>query len=132
MRPAPPLLDGSEAAFIDADSERLNRVLSRVVRGLYRHTLGAILPATANVVAFPHDAPGFAEFLASDVDAVRCQRALPSGWKIVGEDAFAFRCVWDEDQPQASYWELRFYGGLYFTAVTAPGAGRVGRHSDRQ
>jgi len=107
-----------EAGVLDIDPARLQRVISRVIRGLFFHHLSHRLPSdhTINIVS-NWFTPDTCEELANEFQQIgECLSAAPL--IEMGINMFSYRYRVDEDEADVSMWWLNFYNHRQFLCVT--------------
>jgi hypothetical protein len=96
------------------DRRRLNNVVARITRGLFRHHSGRRLPIECEVDAFTSRAlsqGGAATVLELIGD-------LRSPVHSIGNGAFSYRCSVAHDQENSSFWMFVVYGAFSFASLT--------------
>lgn len=107
--------DGS----VNLDRSRVERVMERVIRGLYFHHVQQTLsPATELRIWFTcfGDALPIDIELANLLDHLNSQRLYRIGNGIV-----SYRCILDSDEAESSAWHFCFYQKNEVVGVTVPG-----------
>ena len=104
---------------VDVDLERIERVIKRIVKGLFFREMGRRLPDTHEATAMtdPRFLPG-EETMASLRSILAALRAQPV--REIGKGVFSYRFVVAADQPDATVWLLCFFEGLWTIGVTLP------------
>lgn len=115
---------GTAGAY-DVDLARLDRVVCRIVRGLFYHERRSRFPIDGTVRSWADD--GLID-LDHQVRA-RLQRnviepTLATPPRVIGNDVLRYWLAYDEAHEYTGAWVLRFYGKVNFLAVTLP-AGSV-------
>jgi hypothetical protein len=110
-----------ETAMFTADSERLFRVVRRIVRGLFYHHQGAALGDDVKVAEWIDDAPKGvpASGLMALHEAImaRVRDQVPHA---IGRDVLRYWMVHDAADARKSAWALVFYGAVRFLVMTVP------------
>jgi hypothetical protein len=101
----------------DVDLDRLNRVATRIVKGLFFHERGYRLPDTheASAIVDPRlrlEEQGLDD-TAKVLAALQTQPA-----RTIGNGVFSYRFLFTEDEPDCSVWLMSFYEKLYAIGVT--------------
>jgi hypothetical protein len=103
-----------KAAVYDADLSRLNRVVERIMKGLFFYHRGKRLPddLRANVYALD----GFTQ---SDVEVAECfvrfyQFVHEAELHVIGENVFSYRMRFLSDVPDAGIFFCTFYNAMSF------------------
>jgi hypothetical protein len=111
-------IDQQPALVMDVDITRLNRVASRIIRGLWRHEVGSRLPLTVYAHGLLID--GFQSADGSLDAAVpgMLQLAQAGESRSRGSDVIAYWYKRVVDQPHTSVWALRFFGRVWFLGLT--------------
>jgi hypothetical protein len=108
----------------DVDLSRLDRAITRVVRGLYYHERHDPLPILAGVRAWSED--GLRDLHANTVAALRRSVLRPLSSvepRVFGTPpTFEYRHQFCRDMAHASAWLLQFYGDVRFLCITLPPA----------
>jgi len=109
-----------QAGVYDVDLERLNRVATRIVRGLFYHHSRRRIPNEYRVVAYCTTGIG-----SSQTEVVTQVRDMVNGLlsgkpHIVGKGTFAYWYRFLEEDVQLSAWLLVFYKKIAFVGITAP------------
>ncbi len=110
---------GPQPAF-QIDWPRINRVIARIVRGLFFHETGKVLPSQYVAVSFHFE--GFDRYdihMMSTLKRIH-DNALAGGVRTVGGGVFEYGHRATEGDPSATVWALRFYEAPSFVAFTAP------------
>ena len=93
------------------ENERLEKVVSKIVRGLYYHEYQEALPAAAEVIC---------NFVQRPLAMSPIENIVPElhfgSRKWPGIFEYRFNCV--AEKPEASIWLIRFYGCHVFWALT--------------
>lgn len=93
------------------DERRFDRVVQKIVRGLYYFEYGDALPADTEVMTL------FLSTKARFETAVAYAHQL--GWgKRQWPGIFEYRCSRVPGTPQGSMWLMRFYGNTHFWAIS--------------
>jgi hypothetical protein len=103
------------------DLDRLDRVVQRIVKGLFYHEQKSRLPDHYD--AFACSASGLsnlardlkAHIVASIVDPILVQTP-----KTIGNNVFTYRFIFAPEDPNVSAWHLIFYEKVVFLCFTAP------------
>lgn len=96
---------------IQFDERRFDRVVQKIVRGLYYFEYGETLPADTKVMTL------FLSTKARFETFVACAHQL--GWgKRQWPGIFEYRCNRAPGVPQGSMWLMRFYGNTHFCAIS--------------
>jgi hypothetical protein len=93
------------ATLVDADLERVNRVLERIVRGLYFKELGVAVPANRSVRAFP-------ESPTQPFEMEAMQPVIGYNPRSVANGAFEYWYRPMDDDPQSVVILMRFFAGI--------------------
>lgn len=107
-----------EAGSLNVDVARIQRVLDRIVRGLFFHHLSKRLPKTGSISVvsdwFVPDLPGE---VRTSVEAVLdfLSTAEPT---VIGSGVFCYRYRIIEEEPYGSVWWLSFYDHRRFLCST--------------
>ena len=102
----------------DVDLDRLSRVISRVVRGLYFHTTRRLFPANHQIMVITRDIlPSCDRTLLAAIKSV-AEKLEGRPITSIGKDVFTFRWHIEPDEI-ASAWEMVFYRSVVFLAITA-------------
>jgi hypothetical protein len=99
---------------------RLDRVVARVVKGLFFHELEHRLSTTYEAVAYAED--GLRDLDAATRDRLReyCGIATSQLQKNVGRDVFSYWHVATQEDSNATFWVMTFYKSTAFIALTGP------------
>lgn len=103
----------------DVDDDRLIRVLTRIVKGLFFHEKGYRLPDTHEAVAElePRREPG-ADGLTDEMKVLAALRAQPV--RMLGNGVFSYRFLFTQDDPDCSVWQMTFYEAVHSIGYTLP------------
>jgi len=117
-----------QAGGYDVDIARLDRVASRVVRGLLYHELGARLDENYEVAVYSED--GLASADLPTLSELRRTILAPLSSrpaKTIGNGVFEYRYSLTERSDSSSAWLLVFYGQVRFLGLVGrlPGLGRA-------
>jgi hypothetical protein len=101
------------------DLDRLDRVATRIVKGLFYHERGYRLPDTHRASARV-DARLMPDEQGSS-DTAKVLAALQTQPLIaIGDGVFSYRFVFTEDEPDCSVWLMSFYERLFAIGFTLP------------
>jgi hypothetical protein len=112
----------------NVDLGRMDRVMSRVVRGLYRHEFASRLPTDASVTTWSED--GLRDLDLERMTIVASLVGPLSGQsdRLIGDGTtFRYRYLEATDMKHASAWLLTVYSNARFLAVTLPKGSREQR-----
>jgi hypothetical protein len=107
-RTEPFLLNGyRQVGVVDADADRLRRVVERIVRGLFAHSFGVSLPPEADIRVWA----------ASEIAEAGISSAAEPWMSLLGDvalheiggHAFAYRFAAVPEFPLWQVWHLRFF-----------------------
>lgn len=102
---------------LSVEGARLNRVASRIVRGLFYHEKGFRLPDTCEAVAF-------ADPLTMSDDPEIVHRVvsfmLTKPENVIGDNVFSYRYHFHEEKEDTSAWLMTFYESMLFSGSTSP------------
>jgi hypothetical protein len=101
------------------DLDRLNRVATRIVKGLFFHERGYRLPDTHRAFGLVDprlipDEQGV-KSTATVLAALQTQQA-----RTVGNGVFSYKFLFTEDESDSSVWLMSFYENLFAIGVTLP------------
>jgi hypothetical protein len=107
----------------DVDLRRLNRVVKRMVSGLFYHEFGERVPDTHEAIAFAESGykgsnPATLEWLRAKCEAIQSSAARGRG-----EGVFTYWVRRTEEDPYTTGWVLVFYGAVGFLGFTTPKGG---------
>jgi hypothetical protein len=112
------LLLGRRAGY-GVDLDRLNRVVTRIVKGLFFHEKGYRLPATHEAVGLVDPKLNQEEqslaYLTKVLGPLQFQPETR-----VGDGIFSYRFLFTTDEPDSSVWLMSFYEKLHAIGVTLP------------
>lgn len=111
---------GERLAF-DVDLSRLDRVVSRVVRGFYFKETGKYLPPEFSATVYSE--AGLRRVDSATADNLRrhlIKPALDSPLRTIGNSVLDYRAAFLSDREHVSAWILRFYKKIYFFGITHP------------
>ena len=112
------LYKGAAVAY-DVDLERVNRVLTRIVKGLFFHEMGYRLPDTHEVFT-AIDPPVDLE-RERDTNEFRVFAALLTRPIIeIGDGVFSYRFLSSGEDSDSTVWLLTFYGAILAVGLTLP------------
>ncbi len=106
----------------DVDIERLNKVICRIVAGIFYHHHSRRVPDTFTISSFYMDV---LDLYATDsyrlfTDIV--QALIQRQPNVIGRDVFAYWYQHLDDNVTSSAWLLRFYGKVYWVSIIFPRA----------
>jgi hypothetical protein len=103
--------------LIRIDKDRVEIILERLTRGFYYHYVSAVLP---NSVLFEWAVPK----REPDANGAEMIRRLESNLRTIrdGQFRYAFE-FWNQSDPFATIWLMRFYNTRTFFCFTASGTG---------
>lgn len=120
---------GQRPAY-DVNVGRLDRVVARIVKGLFYHEFNRRLPETHEVAAYFEEGFGCVDSTTMANVLRLCSNVTAEVPTERGANVFRFWYKAAEDSPDTSLWVLQFYGTLGFMAVVGektrmrgPGAG---------
>jgi hypothetical protein len=118
-RKTPSGLYAGKAPAYRVDLNRLNRVVARVVRGMYFLETGERVPDSHLAIAISteglsEEESGTSPDYYRDVIAV----VLRNRQRMVGENVMSYWMAFSEDDPYTSAWVLEFYGAMRFYGGT--------------
>ena len=101
------------------DLDRLNRVATRIVKGLFFHERGYRLPHThrASALVDPRLMPD-EQGLSNTATVLAALQTQPV--RTIGNGVFSYRFLFTEDEPDCSVWLMSFYEKLFAIGVTLP------------
>lgn len=114
-------LDLGQVGVYDVDLARLDKVISRIVKGLYFHENRGRLPNGFRVAAFSED--GLRDIDEETRENLKNNLLSPlmaNEPKQVGERVFEYRSALAADYPGASVWLMTVYEKVSFIALTMP------------
>ena len=113
------------------DLHRLNRTVSRAVKGLFAYEFDRMLPDDHVVLSFEgNEIPkGDIGFLAPFSRIART--IVSNGYRAVGKGVFRYGVAHLEGLPDTTIWILQFYGSVFFVALTLPKEMSRPSHSPR-
>lgn len=106
-----------------ANMNRMNRVVSRIVKGLFYHEKKHRLPNDYEVRSQSEDS--FRQRVPSERDFLEqnfVNPVLPQKRKVFGDGVFAYRINTFAGDPNSTVWILEFYERASFLALTIPPA----------
>ncbi len=107
-------------ATYDVELDRLDRVVARIIRGLYHHHTATRIPNDYNVAVFSEDglrvSPSNLLQLQTEVLDPLSRTAIHS----VGGTVFRYRYAAVATDPLSSAWLLTFYERVSFLGLVAP------------
>jgi hypothetical protein len=105
----------------NVDLNRLNKVASRITKGLFYYERGYRLPNEYEVSAFSESGlRDLTEHLKNELKAKIVQPLMSNAPRTVGNDVFSYRVAYSETDPNASAWLLLFYQQVAFLCLTLP------------
>src|SRR5581483_1442382 len=104
---------GWDGHVFKADEARIYRVVEKMVRGLYYHHSGTVLPPETPVLVTPGDFLDPAKALQDTADLWRSLSGQSLGGTVL-----SYRYGIAQDRPTASMWFLFFYQSAFFRVVT--------------
>ena len=110
-------LDLGAVPALLVEPQRLDRVLTRIIRGLFWHEYGATLPADARFTIGTD--PDLLRLSAEECAELR-RRYGAGGQRVVGGGAFEYLRGCALDDPRASMWSLTFFGQINFAIFVEP------------
>lgn len=103
-----------------AETERLNRVVSRIIRGLFYHHKGHIVPQGYDVLICSKE--HFDKRPEDDVKKLWTETIIPpllaQPCVTIGNGVFSYRFGFNPEDPDATYWILTFYESSWFLGET--------------
>jgi len=113
-----------------ANMDRMNRVASRIVKGLFYHEKKHRLPDNYEVRSQSEDSvrqrpPSEREFLEQNF----IKPVLPQKRVKIGDGVFAYRFNTFADEPNSTVWILEFYERACFLALTSPPESKTDENS---
>ena len=104
------------APALRVEGARLNRVASRIVKGLFYHEKGFRLPDSCEAVAF-------ADPLTTSDDPKVVNRIvsfmLTKPENVIGDNVFSYRFHFHEEEEYTSAWLMIFYESMLFSGSTS-------------
>jgi hypothetical protein len=110
------LYAGKRIAY-DVDSNRIRRVVERVVRGLYFAESGNPLGLNNEVRIYANQEPDDVLEQLKQTILIPLATYPP---KVIGNNVFLYRYHIVEESPVFSVWGVSFYGQVPFLAMTGP------------
>jgi hypothetical protein len=101
-----------------ADTGRLNKVVSRIVRGLFYHHKGHIVPRGYDVLTCSKEHFDKSEALKRLWTETVIAPLLAQPCVTIGNGVFSYRFGFDSKDPDATYWILTFYENSSFLGTT--------------
>jgi len=113
-----------QATSYSVDLGRLNRVICRVIRGLFFHHTDRILDGDYRAISYAIE--GIDGSSAENVAALRSviQPLLLKDPIVIGQNVFSYRFQIVEDDDNASGWLLSIYEKVHFLGITVPKRGK--------
>lgn len=108
---------GSRWGF-GVDWPRVERVLARVVRGLYFVKMGSTLPLGTRIITLPRDA--LDEQVSRRLVRLLAHVLMRAEWHVLGRDTFTFMFGRSENDPRLSVWLFEFYRSFACACFTLP------------
>jgi hypothetical protein len=109
------------SGLLTVDRHRVERVLERIVRGLFFHLRGMRLPDTYTVGLwsdwFAQEIEGRSSYKSTLKEVERSLSFQPP--TRIGRGVFEFRSLTFDSDPNATAWHLLFYCHRSFIAITA-------------
>ena len=108
------------AKGLEIDTPRLNRIMAKIIRGLFWHEFHQRIPDSYEVLAFWVNSlrqSVAAADLAQWIDGIR-RLLTGSIEKRIGRGVFVYRCQHDPNEPLRSVWGLTFFGRIHVAALT--------------
>ncbi len=128
------ILLGTEVGY-KVDYVRVNRVMERIIRGLFFHETRTILPQDISVKIVHFHPPAIRSEETVHRVAAITQQVLNDGQsRFIGDSAFLYAFyTFDPAHPHHMAWVLAFYERLVFLAVTkdSRGAAPHGQHANQ-
>ena len=103
-----------------ASRERIDRVVARVVRGLFREHSRQRLPPSYLVHVVPGPGFGCDESEVGDLGWIRSHLGRVAQYERGTDAAFRYRFRTADDDARTSVWWLQFYGAVAFGAIVGP------------
>jgi hypothetical protein len=114
------LYAGTTGAY-DVDMNRLNKTVTRIVRGLFYTERGVRLPESHMVAVYSDwQLDGLAGDQKSKLVSTITAPLMKKLPKVIGEETFTYRFQFFEEDPFMSVWLMRFYGAILYLALTLP------------
>ena len=106
---------GTATAF-RVDGERLNKVASRIIKGLFYYEKGFRLPDECEAVAFADPLT-----MSDDPEVINrlVSFMLTRPEQIIGNNVFSYRCHFHEEEEYTSAWLMLFYENMLFLGSTS-------------
>lgn len=108
---------GTALAY-DVDADRLRRVVTKLIRGLFYHETNTVLPQSAQIVALWE---GEVLQFSEDTKNMWIQMytsAFDQPPKVIGDGTFAYQFLLFNEDSNASVWSFAFYESVYFLGIS--------------
>lgn len=106
-----------QGAALKGDFNRISKVLTRIVKGLFFHQFQKPLPGDCSISV--HSSQEINQDLEAINSVLKMVKAIETR-VTVGNDVFSYSCVVFKDQPNATFWMLGFFNTLPFFVMTRP------------
>lgn len=105
----------------DVDLVRLDRVVARVLKGLYFKEKGQRLPEGFTAEVYSEDGlRGISPDSAEEMRRELIRPALATAPRVIGNNVLRYWVAFASDHPYVSGWLFQFYGRVNFVGVTVP------------
>jgi hypothetical protein len=111
---------GRKSAY-DVNLARLDRVATRITKGLFYHEKGYRLPDTHDAAALSESGlPNVTDDYKQELQANILQPLMSNTPKTIGNGVFTYRVAYADTEANTSVWLFEFYGRVRFLCLTLP------------
>lgn len=116
------LLFPSKGCTLGFDSKRINRVIRKIVRGLYYHEENQIFPSDYDINVFVLSLTPYVDQYRADQPAIRAllnTLSAPNPRRLAG-GVFSYNFAKMPTDPARTLWVMSFYDGIVIAVATFP------------